>query len=320
MVDQYLRRCRMTISGGGSAIDVSNMRIKFKITHATTQAPNNMVAFVYNLSKQTRERIMSQKEFTDIKLEAGYEQNSGVIFDGKIIQRISARETPTDTYLAIVAKDGDKGYNYGTINKTLAKGATGKDVFDELAKAMKEHGVDVGFVTKKLAELKFPRPVTMFGMARDYLRSLGLSTGSQWSIQNGKLDMVHKDETKPGGPIVLNSQTGLIGMPLETLNGIYVRCLINPRLTDPVNKEIKIDQKSINRAIIDASYGAAINGEDGTLSKLLGTNDGTYKVLAVDWSGDTRGTDWYADLMCIGSVSGTIPAGQAKTLTDLGPS
>jgi hypothetical protein len=326
MAEQYLRACNLTLSGGGSAIDLSNMRIKFKITHATVQAPNSMTAFIYNLSKDTKQRIMAQKEFSKVTLEAGYEQNTGVIFKGEIIQRITGRENPTDTYLAIVAKEGDQGYNFATVNKTFAKGSTGKDHYDALAQALSEHGIQPGFISDKLAQLKFPRAVSMFGMARDYLRNLSLSTGCTWSIQDGQLDVVHKDETKPGGTIILNSQTGLIGMPIETMNGIYVRCLINPRIKNPINRLVKIDQNSINRAFIDPSYQAnAFNRDanDGkTLTELLGTNDGVYKIIAADWSGDTRGTDWYCDLICAGaktaSAAGFVQS--ANNIVDIGPS
>ena len=38
---------------------------------------------------------------------------------------------------------------------------------------------------------------------------------------------------------------------------------------------------------------------------------GTYRVLAIDHVGDTRGTEWYSDIACIG-VDGTVPIGQAQ--------
>ncbi len=96
---------------------------------------------------------------------------------------------------------------------------------------MQPFGVTQGYVPDNFGgNLKYPRAVTLFGMARQHLLTLAQSNNCQWSIQSGQLDMVPNDGNKPGQAVVLNTQTGLIGIPEETTDGIYVRCLLNPNI------------------------------------------------------------------------------------------
>lgn len=56
--------------------------------------------------------------------------------------------------------------------------------------------------------------------------------------------MVPKGGSAPGGATVPNSQTGLIGMPSQTLgSGIFARCLINPAIG--IHSQVQINQADI---------------------------------------------------------------------------
>src|SRR5471032_1849921 len=105
MSRNWIRKWQLTVGGSAGGLDLSAMRIKFEIHHMTTQSPNTLIAKVYNLSKTTAKII--QNEFTTVELSAGYEDNCGLIFKGDIKQKITGRETPTETYIAIVAADFD---------------------------------------------------------------------------------------------------------------------------------------------------------------------------------------------------------------------
>ena len=48
----------------------------------------------------------------------------------------------------------------------------------------------------------------------------------------------------------------------------------------------------------------------GFLNQII-DNDGIYRILAIDYAGDTRGTEWYSDLVCT-SQSNPIPLSQAQ--------
>ena len=171
---------------------------------------------------------------------------------------------------------------------------------------MKPFGITEGNVSG-LGDYKYPRGVVFFGMVREHLRRLAATVDATWSIQNGKLDIIpNKSDGKQGGDFVLNANTGLIGMPTETLNGIMVTALINPQFF--VNGKVIIDKKSIQRAGFSQNWAGDIQN---SMLSTLGTSDGVYRILAIDWEGDSRGGPWYAYLTCIGANNGVVPGSQA---------
>ena len=117
MSRNWIRKWQLTVGGSAGGLDLSAMRIKFQILHKMTSNPNRLIARVYNLSKTTAKVI--QNQFTTVQLSAGYEDNCGLIFQGDIKQKITGRETPTETFIDIIAADGDAAYNLATVQTTL---------------------------------------------------------------------------------------------------------------------------------------------------------------------------------------------------------
>lgn len=133
--------------------------------------------------------------------------------------------------------------------------------------------------------------------------------GATWQFVDGQRQMVAKNEYVHEA-IVLNSATGLIGMPQQTIgNGVNVRALINPNIR--VNGLIELDQASVYRTALAnndiAMAGGRITDQDnnGNIS-ITGTTsqpasiatDGVYIVRGIMYTGDTRGQAWYMDMMC----------------------
>jgi hypothetical protein len=287
---QYLRQCSLVVGGaGGKGLELGALRVVFATHKVDFETPNHADIRVYNLAEATCARL-GTKEFTRIVLQAGYEGNCGLIFGGTIRQVRFGRENGVDTYADFLASDGDRAYNYAVVRATLAAGATQKDVAKTAAGAMAEHGVTQGYIPD-LGGQALPRGQVMYGMARDYLRDVAHSTDTSWSIQDGKVQLVPKRGYLPGEAVKLTAETGLIGMPEQTEQGIMVRCLINPKLR--VGGRIKLDNRSIIRFKQSLKIGA--------FQKAPRINkDGFYRILAIEWRGDTRGNDWYADLTCVG--------------------
>ena len=310
MTRQWIRDCRLTVgTSSGDVLDLSNLRIRFHVTQASIQVPNAADVVVYNLADATAQKF--RKENLPLNLEAGYQEGSGIIFKGETIQTRTGRENPVDTYVGFVAKTADKAYNYAVVNKALAAGHTMRDQVDVAIEAMKPFGVTVGFIAD-LGSRKLPSGRSLFGMARDLLRDVATATGTTWSIQNNVLQMVKNDAAAPGDTIVLNSNTGMIGRPVQTIDGIIVRCLLNPRIKPDC--KLQIDQKSINQAAFNPAYGAEVN--NALLAKIA--DDGIYKALVVDHHGDTRGGPWYTDTTCI-RFGDAIPISLAARGIPYGP-
>lgn len=311
MTRQWIRECRLTIEGGGQSFDVSALRIRFKVEQNNIQRPNVAEIFVTNPKRETAQQI--KKEGQIVSLEAGYQEGYGLIFKGELIQKRYGRENPVDTYLALVAQSGDRAYNFSTVSKTLAAGSTFKDQVDVAVEAMKPYGVTPGYISD-LGDRKMPRARTLFGMARDVLRDIAFATGTSWSIQNQKLQILKNGEGLPGKTFVVNSRTGMIGLPVQTFDGIIVRMLLNPQVNP--GTIIKLDEGSVQEAAFNPNYLAEV--QNSMIPSIA--EDGFYKVLVSEHHGDTRGNPWYTEVICTrADGQGPQPIRLANQGIDLSP-
>jgi hypothetical protein len=298
---QYLRKVSLIVGNDeGPARDLSELRFKFSVRRGDIQTPNSADIRIYNLSEQTTQAI--QKEFTRILLQAGYEGNFGVIFDGQIKQVRRGRETQTDTYLDITAADGDSAYNFAFSSTSLAAGSTPIDHFNAVAKDMEKHGVSEGYVPD-LPGNPLPRGKVVYGMSRDIMRNVAKNTDCSWSIQDGKLTMVPQTAYVPGEIPVITAATGMVGLPEQTQNGIRLKVLLNPNIK--IGQAVKLDNASIQRYRYSMSIGQeALNLLNEQSNKI--NNDGLYYVMIADHAGDTRGNEFYTELTCL-AIDASIP-------------
>lgn len=313
MTQQYLRQSSLIVGNdNGDGLDLSQLRFAFAIRRGDLQTPNSADIRVYNVSDQTADRIrqvIPQPEFTRVVIQAGYEGNYGVIFDGQIKQVRRGRESQTDTYIDITAADGDRAYNYAITALSLTADKTGpKDQVSAIVADMARFGAGEGYVPE-LPKTKCYRGKAIFGMSRDELRKLANSTGCSWSIQDGKVTMIPLTCYMPGEAVVINAQTGMVGLPEQTQDGIRVKTLLNPTLK--IGQRVKLDNKSIQQY----RYNLAVNqqAQNNTTADYIKLNsDGEYYVMQAEHSGDTRGNPWYTDIICL-AVDATIKPGYKGT-------
>lgn len=297
MTTNWMRKCSLIVANdAGEGLELSGLKISFNISRPDISYPATAMFKIYNLSRNTNSRIR-QNEFTQIKFVAGYQDNYGLIFSGQIQYSYSGRENPTDTYVVIQAADSDQAHNFAVMNTTLAAGYTQQDVHTALMKPIGVYDIVAG-ATPEFATTKAPRGKPMFGMHRDEVSSLAAQCKATWRYENGRLQMV-PENAYLADAIVLNAQTGLIGMPEQTINGgINVKCLINPNIQ--LDTLIRLDNKSINQVglsnqeIATGSTAGASVQQPAVLDM-----DGDYIVKNIAYYGDTRGNTWYQDMICI---------------------
>lgn len=300
---QYIRKASLIVGpDSGDALDLSELRFSFAVRRGDNETPNSADIRVFNISPKASQTI--QKEFTRVVLQAGYEGNFGVIFDGQIKQVRRGRASQTDTYLDITAADGDRAYNYSVMAVSLAAGSSGKlNQVQEVLKALAAYGVYQGYLPD-LDNSNLPRGKVMFGMTRDELRTMAKNALTNWSIQNGKLQMVPESAYLPGEVPVITSETGLVGLPEQMQNGIGLKVLLNPSIK--IGQAIKIDNESLQKYRFSLALGSNLSNEL-VKSQNKVNNDGLYYVMVADHYGDTRGNDWYSELTCLAiDATGTL--------------
>lgn len=309
MANQWIRKANLIVSSGTNGLDLSELRFKFQVKASDVSTPNVLWVRIYNVKRDTAESLR-KREFTNITLQAGYENgNFGIIFSGEIKQVAIGRERNVDSYVDLWGGDGDEWYAWAVTYMAAKSGETPQQVIESIVKSTSKNGIkplpfasDVtGLIEGAgLGVREALRGRTGFGMSRDYCRDWALKYGFRWSIQGGEFVIVPQTGYRPGTAVELSSSSGLIGTPEAQNGGVKVRALLNPKIR--IGCLIHIQQDDINRIVMQK------NGlrYDAAASAVITTAEGFYRVLVCDVIGDTRGVEWYSDLTCL-AVDVTAP-------------
>ncbi|MFX5521438.1 hypothetical protein ABTD78_19460, partial [Acinetobacter baumannii] len=96
----------------------------------------------------------------------------------------------------------------------------------------------------------------------------------------------------------------MIGLPEQTQNGITVKMLLNPYVK--ISQLIRLDNKSIQRYEYSLNtLQQAQNFRVGQQAKIQ--DDGFYYVMTAEHHGDTRGQDFYTDVICLAADVTVLP-------------
>jgi len=307
---QYLRQFSLIVAtAAGNGLELGSLRCTFNIRRGDIQTPNTCDARIYNLSTNTANLIASP-EFTQLAVKVGYASpsNFALIFAGSLKQVRLGREDQKNSYVDLTAADGDEAYNFANFALTLAAGtATPSNAVQAMIANMARaalasptgkpggQAVSAGYIPP-LSSNAPPRGRSFFGAVKDELRDLAANNDCKWSIQDGKLCLIPNTGYIIGQqPIVISPTNGLIGVPEQTQNGLEIRTLLNPALK--IGQLIKLDSSNINQYRYGLTTAVAQNLRLKALIDL--SADGTYYVMRANHFGDTRGNDWYTDLVCL---------------------
>ena len=319
---QYLRECSLIVADDtGDTADLSKLRVVFRITHGIQSTPRLLSARVYNPSAQTINKV--KKLYTKVTLSVGYSGKTSVLFQGKIWQTRDGRENPVDTFLDIFATTGEQAFAFSTISTTLPAGWKYSDMHNAAAQAMAIDNIAAGAFPEINGSA--PRPKVVYGMTRDHARVLGNSTGSLWGIDGQDYyyrriaDMAKIDSKRP--VIELTPETGLVGIPVQTPDGVQVTCLINPDIT--VNTFVRISGVKVLDAIVGPSTPPSDienrRYDERGMPYIVGKSPtGTYSVIWAEHYGDTRGNDWYSTLSCYAADVSAQDSAFSKTAPQVG--
>jgi hypothetical protein len=295
MPNQWLRKCGLVVNTGSDGLDLSDMHIRFKTQAMQAGAPNTAWIRVYNLKDETANSI--QKEFQEVSLQAGYQDgNYALIFKGQIMQVKKGKENNVDSYVDIMAADALVAHTFGYVAKSLDS-ASSADQVNAIKTALSDKGVTLAPDALKAVGSTggvLPRGKVLWGLGGALLNDIADSTATTWSIQNGVLTFIKRDGYKAGEAVQINSQTGMVGVPEATEQGIEIKTLLNPLIG--IGGRVQINNADINQTSVNGamypSYGAPPQ-----FAKT--TDDGIYRVLVAEHSGDNRGQEWYSSLVCL---------------------
>lgn len=312
---QWLRYFRLVVASDESnqqAIDLSEFRCKFRISQAVIGKPCTAEITVYNVSKETVDKLgvgtnQIENKGMRVIIEAGYQDHHGIIFQGDLWWKSTGRESETETFMRLVAATGDRARQYAVMNVSVAKGSTQEDIFKKVCSVMKAKGVDSKNVSVPFMDTRLPRGKVLFKMATDAMNGIADTNNFDWGYGVDGFVAVPKDPVfnQNETVIVLNSDTGLIGRPELDEDGLDVQALLNPKLE--IGTLIQIDNASVQRNSYDTTVSEGAVKKNLAVTDDFLSADGIYRVISREHVGDTRGDDWYTNLIVVGVSSATQP-------------
>ncbi len=295
----YGRKYRVLVADkGNTALDVSNLRCVFCVEKIANSTSNYAEVAIYNLSPETEALIV--KEGMRIIIEAGYQgylqaqqqgaaqqvitpKQYGVIFDGEVIQPIRDREDNNVDYkLTLVCLDGDSFLNNNIVRMTVNAGLNQRQFVNQIASAALTL-TEIGRISPDLSTQALPRGKVFFGMPKKYLRDIARDNSANFWVDDGQIYIAKATDEAPGETIVLSPETGLVGVPQQTQDGVAFKCLLNPAI------------KLMSMVKIDNSIVRQLKQRIGQIPSML-DQDGQYQAYRVIHYGDTRGDEWYTEV------------------------
>jgi hypothetical protein len=159
--------------------------------------------------------------------------------------------------------------------------------------------IQLGVISENINTRALPRGKTFFGQPKDYFRQITADNNAQFYVQDQQVHITRiADGTtiKANEAIVFTPNTGLIGTPQVTSEGISFKVLLNPliKITNP-SMVVKLDLTSVQQQILKIGQYPTILDQSGF-----------YQVGKLRHFGDTRGNDWYTEVVGINSL-GILP-------------
>jgi len=198
------------------------LRVGFSVKRGVGRTPNKAEVSVYNLTRDSSRAC--QEAGAIVRLLAGYGAPSE-IFTGAI-DRAVRNESGVDAETRIEAADGGRAFRSGWISKTFAAGTDTDQILRELAAAA---GVSLGHVGT-LPTVRVTSGLTLCGPVRDCLDTLARTVGAEWSLQDGELQLLSPTGTTPEDAVILSPDTGLVGSPVQTKEGVELVALLQPTI------------------------------------------------------------------------------------------
>jgi hypothetical protein len=243
----------------------SGMRITFEIEKNSESTANPAKVSIYNLSHTSRAEL----EATDnvMILEAGYsglpETGTGtnltsVLFSGDISKVITVRRGP-DLITTLEAGDAEKKLRTTHIDQSFAEFASAAQVINTLANKFQ---LTIGSIMDIGTDI-FKSGLSLSGLVSDNLDLITKKMGLEWHVQDGELHIMKPDKSTLETAVLLNKDTGLVGIPSKTEKGVEFTSLLNTQIRP----------------------GRAVQLQSELIS-------GLFRVRRAKYQGDTAGGSW----------------------------
>lgn len=262
------RSLKLTIG----TLEVSALDCVFKVKKSLKPEPNTCDLKVFNLSEKSRKLLETGKPL-EVRLEAGYGKELSQLYLGQVRAAHSMVDGP-DIVTEMSTGDGEKEIASARISVPVGPGAPVATALLAIVRALglKEGNAATAAGQLSAKGLAFFGPGTVIhGNAAQALTDFCRSADLEWSVQDGKIQILDRGKALEGKAVELTSSTGLVGSPAYDGAGklVKARALLIPELRP--GRKVTFDSTAVK---------------------------GGFRIVEVEYTGDTAGSDWFADLTC----------------------
>ena len=265
--DRFMRDYELIIkTNTGEAIVIRPpIRIQFDSVKSVDAGLNSCRVRIYNLSKDKRKKLVKDDTDTKTKLEfllkAGYNKIE-TLFKGFILECFSEK-SGADIVTTAVSMDGlvdaQGSYTSTTVKKGDAINVILKDMPNTTRARISERPV-------------VNRAKVLVGNSLKLVEN-NLKDDETYYIDEGKLYIIKQNEVVSDIIPLVNASTGLLNTPIKKKYEVTFNTLLNPTIR--IGCQVKLE----------SIYAENLNG--------------TYKVLTITYRGDSNGTDWSQEVICV---------------------
>lgn len=240
---------------------------------------------IYNLNDPTAQSMI-QYGMTCV-VEAGYmDTGFGTVYQGTIFQPMWEKENGTDWKLTLRCVVGIPENTDNIINHTVQRGISQRKLVAQMLGAAKYP------IQLNASEFKNEDPMlratTYFGQPADLLQNVADANDCLLWFTHLHANMHQINEGKTTTQWEYGLDNGLVGTPQQTDRGIRITVLLNPQIQ--ILHQIKLKRNVAIKQIVRQfgvlpSYASII------------TQDYTYVIGSIRHYGDTRGNDWYTEVV-----------------------
>jgi baseplate hub protein gp41 len=264
--------------------DGTGLDVEFNIRKNLKPEPNSCTLKIYNLNADHRNALSQSSTVitgpqsppgtggvvVPVRIDAGYASGTSQIWLGEL----RASETKHDgaNYTTILTTgDGDKAVTRQRVNVSVGPGTTSATAMRTLLQAL---GIGTGNLPKALNLLNQQGSAQLYangamikGLAADHMTDLVRSAGLEWSIQDGQLQVLNVGQPLDGQAILISESAGMVGSPSVDTKGILsFTTLMIPGIKPGIKVSVQTETPNTS---------------------------GGYRIIAVEYTGDTLGQEWY---------------------------
>lgn len=255
--------------GGTNGLKIVDLQIKCSIERDLSRHPNRCKIEIINVSEKTRHAMETTPLFIDFS--AGHAGINKLLMSGDVLFAMSKHDGVDWTTMLQVG-DGARAHAEARVALTLKRGTTVKTALREVAKKLGQK-LPSNIEASSDLNVQFACSTVIHGSASHELTRMLAPYGLDWSVQNGRLQILKYAESRNDVQLI-SEANGMIntpqyGQPSKTgkVPPMTIQNLLYPELTPGGLVEVR--SKSTN---------------------------GLFKLIKVRHNLDTHGDPWFTEV------------------------